>query len=341
MPNEKLSNRDRLLAVREIFEQYSDEEETLTLEELSTELSKRGLIEKLSRKSLKEDIAALAKSGFDIHAEETKNGLAIPYHLVSRPFEYHHLRLLVDAIASAKFISESETEVLVRNIHTLTSKRLAKTLTPVIHTVKKPKGVIPFSIDTIQKAIIEQDIISFQYQGKFNERTRKFELRRDGDYYLVTPAHLIVDNGNYYLIGRDERVEEIRTYRVDRIVNCSVFEPAQTPVEVESTYLSSMFNMYGGEQEQLTLKFHESVMPTVVDRFGTDIRCRRLEGDWFEVKVGALFSQGFMMWLIQFAEQAEILEPAFCREAFKNKVLELAKVYKTGIAVSQPMNESV
>ena len=47
------------------------------------------------------------------------------------------------------------------------------------------------------------------------------------------------------------------------------------------------------------------------------------------------------MWLIQFAEQAEILEPAFCREAFKNKVLELAKVYQAGVPVSPQMNESV
>ncbi|MEW8975000.1 MAG: WYL domain-containing protein, partial [Exiguobacterium sp.] len=92
MSNEKLTNRDRLLAVREIFERQSDEDHTLTLEELSMELSKRGLIEKLSRKSLKDDIAALAKSGFDVVAEETKNGLAIPYHLVSRPFEHHQLR---------------------------------------------------------------------------------------------------------------------------------------------------------------------------------------------------------------------------------------------------------
>ncbi|VWX38580.1 helix-turn-helix transcriptional regulator [Exiguobacterium oxidotolerans] len=334
MPTEKLSNRDRLLAVRDIFEKYSDEEETLTLEDLSIALSKRGLIEKLSRKSLKDDIEALAKSGFDVVKEETKNGLATPYHLVSRRFEHHQLRLLVDAIASAKFISESETQALVRTIQSLTSERLAKTLNPVIHTVKKPKGVIPFSIDTIQKAITEQEIISFQYQGKFNERTRKFELRRDGDFYLVTPAHLIVDNGNYYLIGRDERVQQIRTYRVDRIVQCSVFEPAETPVEVDPSYLSNMFNMYGGEDEQLTLKFHESVMPTVVDRFGTDIRCRRIDEEWFEVKVSALFSEGFMIWLIQFAHQAEIIEPSERREAFKEKVLQLARIYQESSVVN-------
>ncbi|WP_214851111.1 WYL domain-containing protein [Exiguobacterium sp. s193] len=328
MTIEKLSNRDRLLAVREIFEKKSDEETTLTLEELSVELSKRGLIEKLSRKSLKDDIDALARSGFDVVKEETKNGLATPYHLVSRRFEHHQLRLLVDAIASAKFISESETTALVRTIQSLTSERLAKTLNPVIHTVKKPKGSIPFSIDTIQNAITEQEIISFQYQGKFNERTRKFELRRDGEFYLVTPAHLIVDNGNYYLIGRDERLQQIRTYRVDRIVQCSVFEPTDRPVEVDPTYLSNMFNMYGGEEEQLTLKFHESVMPTVVDRFGTEIRCRRIEENWFEVKVSALFSEGFMIWLIQFANQAEIIEPVVRRDAFRAKVLQLAEVYQ-------------
>nr|WP_251137044.1 WYL domain-containing protein [Exiguobacterium sp. s193] len=316
------------MAVREIFEKKSDEETTLTLEELSVELSKRGLIEKLSRKSLKDDIDALARSGFDVVKEETKNGLATPYHLVSRRFEHHQLRLLVDAIASAKFISESETTALVRTIQSLTSERLAKTLNPVIHTVKKPKGSIPFSIDTIQNAITEQEIISFQYQGKFNERTRKFELRRDGEFYLVTPAHLIVDNGNYYLIGRDERLQQIRTYRVDRIVQCSVFEPTDRPVEVDPTYLSNMFNMYGGEEEQLTLKFHESVMPTVVDRFGTEIRCRRIEENWFEVKVSALFSEGFMIWLIQFANQAEIIEPVVRRDAFRAKVLQLAEVYQ-------------
>ncbi|WP_047395426.1 helix-turn-helix transcriptional regulator [Exiguobacterium sp. ZWU0009] len=331
MSNEKLTNRDRLLAVREIFERQSDEDHTLTLEELSMELSKRGLIEKLSRKSLKDDIAALAKSGFDVVAEETKNGLAIPYHLVSRPFEHHQLRLLVDAIASAKFISESETTSLVQTIQSLTSDKMAESLQPVLHTVKKPKGMTSRSIDTIQKAISDGFIISFQYQGKFNERTRKFELRKDGEHYLVSPAHLLMDNGNYYLIGRDERIKEIRTYRVDRIVDCKAFEPMEEPVHVEPSYLSNMFNMYGGENEQLTLKFQESLMPTVVDRFGTDIRCRRLDDLWFEVKVDALFSDGFMMWLIQFGNQAEIIAPVERRETFKNKVAGLATMYQVEI----------
>ncbi len=102
----------------------------------------------------------------------------------------------------------------------------------------------------------------------------------------------------------------------------------EEPVYVEPSYLSNMFNMYGGENEQLTLKFQESLMPTVVDRFGTDIRCRRLDDLWFEVKVDALFSDGFMMWLIQFGNQAEIIAPVERREAFKNKVAGLATMYQ-------------
>ncbi|WP_114570824.1 helix-turn-helix transcriptional regulator [Exiguobacterium flavidum] len=330
MEKAKLNNRDRLLAVREIFHTHTDEDNYLTLEELTNHLASRGEIDKLSKKSLKDDIEALAKSGFDIVAEATKNGLAIPYHLASRPFEDYELRLLVDAIASAKFISESETNHLVSVLQSFTSRHKAKTLQPVMHTVKKPRGKIPFSIHYIQEAIAKHMMITFQYQGKFNERTRMFELRKDGGRYFVTPAHLIVDNGNYYLIGREEESKDLRTYRVDRIVDCQIFEPADSPVTVDPSYLSNMFSMYGGEAEKLTIRFRESLMPTVVDRFGTDIRCRRIDENWFEVEVSALFSDGFMGWLLQFADQTEILAPASRREEFRAKVEQLANLYQVG-----------
>ncbi|MFN3367353.1 MAG: WYL domain-containing protein, partial [Exiguobacterium mexicanum] len=203
-----MNNRERLLEVRRFFERHTDDNHPKTLEDLLEYLSTIGDTSKLAKKSVKDDIQALTDSGFEVQDELEKNGLAKKYWHSARLFEIHELRMMVDAIVAAKFISEDVTERIVEKLQKLTSIPEAETLQSIIKTPKKKHGQIPYHIDRIQRAIQEQKAISFQYTDVvgFDATKRTFPLRRDGERYVVNPIDLHWNHEQYYLIGIDESI---------------------------------------------------------------------------------------------------------------------------------------
>lgn len=59
--------------------------------------------------AVREDVAALEESlVFPVSSIQEKVGIPKNYYYDDRPFEIHELRLLMDAINAAKFISRNE-----------------------------------------------------------------------------------------------------------------------------------------------------------------------------------------------------------------------------------------
>ena len=50
------------------------------------------------------------------------------------------------------------------------------------------------------------------------------ELRKGGEFYEVSPWALLWEDENYYLIGFDSASQEIRHYRVDKMMRISIEE---------------------------------------------------------------------------------------------------------------------
>jgi LmbE family N-acetylglucosaminyl deacetylase len=101
MADNHLSNRFRILAIREILEKYSDEEHHLTLYEIGEYLVE--MLEKeepMNSKTVARDIQAIKKSGLKIQISKGPNN-AGRYKLLSRQFDVNEIRILIDAIMSA------------------------------------------------------------------------------------------------------------------------------------------------------------------------------------------------------------------------------------------------
>ena len=59
--------------------------------------------------------------------------------------------------------------------------------------------------------------ISFKYL-KYSINDVKNQVERGhGEKYTVSPYKLMIDNGNYYLLGFSDKFQEIRIYRLDRM----------------------------------------------------------------------------------------------------------------------------
>ena len=187
--------RLRTLYVMKILMEYSDENHLLSSNEIVKRLKEYGV--KAERKSIYTDIAILKQFGMDISTEPN-----VGYYLNHRFFELAELKLLVDAVQSSKFITESSSEKLIKKLETLTSKMNGHQLQRQVYIrnrLKSGNTSIFYNVDKIHTAISKNEKVTFHYC----EWTVKKELqvKKDGALYTVSPWALTWDDENYYLVG--------------------------------------------------------------------------------------------------------------------------------------------
>ena len=108
----------KLLYLSDILSEKTDEAHPLSANELCDALCAAGI--EAERKSVYKDIEVLKEYGLDIilGTENNKRG----YFIGARKFELAELRLLLDAVQAANFISQKKTKILVEKIESFASK---------------------------------------------------------------------------------------------------------------------------------------------------------------------------------------------------------------------------
>ena len=234
--------------------------------------------------------------------------------MIGRQFELAELKLL-DAIQSSKFITEKMTNRLIGKLETLVSQHDAADLRRQVFVsgrIKTMNEAVYYSVDTIYNAISQNKKIKFQYyQWNVKKRT---ELRHGGAYYHISPWGLLWDHGNYYLIGYDSRAEQIRHYRVDKMLHILLSEEIREGKEEfqkidMASYSKKSFGMFGGKEQSVKLLVENSLAGVIVDRFGKDVMMIPADADHFTVSVDVQVSSQFISWVFALGGQAKNCQP--------------------------------
>ncbi len=325
----KLSTKQRLLKVREILERYTDEENQLTIREIIDLLDSD---QPIGVHTVRDDIKELEESGlFDVIEQQEKNGLEKYYSHQNRLFELHELRVLVDAVSAARFITKNDSEKLIEKLKKLTSDHLAKQLENrilLIDGVKTENSHVKYAIHTLHGAICKRQVVRFQY-GKYN-LDKQFQLRRDGGFYYVKPLGLIWNFNFYYLIGQYEPDGDIRHYRVDRMRNVTALERTFLPdpgFDI-SKYTSKLFHMYSGEERNVEIEFDNHLINVVIDRFGLNVPITRHTENTFRISTPAVISDGLVRWLLTWGADAKVLNPPELVKRIKEETEKMRKQYE-------------
>ena len=314
----------KLLYLADWLRRDTDEEHSQTTAEILARLESAGI--SAERKSVYDDIRALTDYGMDIVAERGRQG---GYRLVHREFELPELKLLVDAVQSSKFLSEKKSRALIRKLESLTSRWEAQRLQRQVYAVGRVKSgneSVYYNIDTIHTAISSDRQIAFRYFEWTMDKTARY--RHGGTVYERSPYALVWDDENYYLVAYDHTASPpgIRHYRVDRMERLRVIDTPRAGREIfenmdMAQYAQRMFGMFGGEQQELELRFAARLAGVVLDRFGKETIFLPQDDGTFRVHVRAVVSPQFMGWLAGFGPEAKLLGPpqvveeyvAFCR----------------------------
>jgi len=323
--NQKL----KLLYLRQFLLEKTDEQHSVTVPEMIDYLATQDI--KAERKSIYDDLEALERFGMDIVKVKGKN---TGYHVGARDFELAELKLLVDSVQSSKFITQKKTLSLIKKIEGLASSYDAKLLQRQVYVrgrVKSMNESVYYNVDKISAAITADRAIRFHY---FQYTVSKEEqLRRNGEFYIVSPFALLWDDENYYLLGYDADNDELRHYRVDKMKDIDPISEVRRGKEIFekedlSAYGQKVFGMFSGREELVKLRFREHLVGTVIDRFGKDVMIIADGKGYFTVTLSLVVSPQFFGWLFGYGDEVEVLSPELLRCEVKELASKVAAMYE-------------
>lgn len=327
--NQGYSTRERLLEVVRILQEYTDEKSMLSIHEIYSffpENSKVGI------RGVREDISALETSNaFPVISVQEKNGLKKHYYYDGRLFEVHELRLLMDAIAAAKFIPKKETNQLLAKIRQLTSRPLSKQLGNELQVTDKANSdaqEVTAFVQLLHEAVQEKQVVTFQY-GRYDTNL-EFKLSNNCKEYEVQPLGLVWNRDRYYLVAHLISANEVRQYRVDRMRNVQLTEEYFVPDPTFSLrkYVRNMFHMYSGVMISLEAEFSERLINVVVDRFGLSANIKKQDNGKFALKAKVAMSDGLVGWLLRWGSNVKVLHPPVLRNQMKEEIEKMNQLYQ-------------
>ena len=324
MPEENYQ-KIKLLKIMEILRQETDEEHPMTKVELAARLVAMNV--SCSPRSLIRDIKLLNEQGYEIM--ERLVGHEKAYFVCDRSFSVPELKILIDAVQAAGFVTEKKTGELVDKIAALGGSHRAAILKGNIvkfNTRKHTNETIYYTVGFIEDAIQRNKKIIFRYFD-LDENGQKV-YRRDGHHYVVEPVALVFNEDNYYLIVYSEKHDGTANYRVDRIdsveiIDDPISDKARSLRRKVARYTEEAFKMFNGQPETITLRFTDKLIGPVLDKFGEVTKMTRVDDHTIEATVQVRIAPTFWGWLFQFGTDMDIMEPEALKEEYKNKAAEL------------------
>lgn len=322
--NQKL----KLLYLTKIFREQTDEEHMLTIAEIIEKLSAYDV--SADRKTLYTDFEELRHFGLDIISQQI--GRQHYYYLGAREFELPELKLLVDSVQSAKFITAQKSQKLIKKLEGLVSKYEATQLQRQVYITGRVKTMnesIYYNVDKLHAALSADAQIQFQYY-QWNVK-KEMELRRGGKLYQVSPWGLMWDDEYYYLVAYDAETDKIKHYRVDKMLRIQITDQKRAGKERYQSfnlpnYTKRIFGMFSGEETKVTLEADNSMAGVLIDRFGKDIMLIPQDGGRFRATVDVAISDQFLGWIVALGT-VKIVGPEAVVKKMQAKVSNLIADY--------------
>ena len=257
------------------------------------------------------------------------------YHHTNRLFDTAELKIMIDAVAASKYLTEKKSRELIAKIKTLGCSFDSDKLNRDILMRKKIKSMndkVLKNLDIIYSAINSNVQVSFQYMKWTPQRKQDFV--RKGELYLVSPFALTLNDDNYYLISFDHKNQRLQHYRVDKMQSLKLTQEPREGKEIFKNfdiadYSLKTFGMFSGREENVRIQAKNSLAGVFIDRFGTE--CIRPDFDnqgKFIARITVNVSPQFYAWLFGLGKDIKILSPNSVIEEYTAMLQEVQKNYQ-------------
>ena len=318
----------KLMKLWELLKRETDEDHPISRRELCRRLNEMGISSNVRTLSL--DIEELTVGGYKIISR--KQGKEKVYFVADHEFSIPELKIIIDALQAASFVTEKKTAELVEKIAMiggLHKAELLKSSMVRFNTRKNTNEAILYTVDSIEDAIARRKKITFNYFHLNEKAERVYVTTRAGrkKRYSIEPVALIFNEDNYYLMGYSSRHPgTTANYRIDRMDHVELVEDAEFSKEAlaridgVAAFTEEAFKMFGGERETVVLRFDKQLIGPVFDKFGEDTPMKSVDENTCEATVHVQIAPTFFGWLAQFGDKMKVLEPESVVEKYREHI---------------------
>lgn len=314
----------RQLYILQYLYEQTDEEHPATTADIMAHLSSKGI--SAHRQTVAEDIGQLVAFGIDIITERSRKNR---YFYGARLFELAELKMMVDAIQAARFITPRKSKKLIGKLSGLTSVHHAAELDRQLFlsgVAKTMNERILYTVNTIYEAISTCRQLRFKYYEYTAEKKKVFKHR--GQIYEFSPYDLVWHNDTYYVFGWSESHGKVIKFRVDRIHQPKLtgMDAHPKPEDYDLTiYIRRTFSMYEDEDCTVEMLCENRLMKSIVDRFGEAVAVRLADSERFIATVEVSVSPTFFAWVFTFGGEIKILSPKSVADRYIEQLTDALK----------------
>ena len=302
----------RLLRVQHILERETDATHSIDMTQLIEFLND---VNESDRRTLYDDVRDLESIGTKVKIDKSVRPPRLSVE--ERTFSLSELKLMIDAIASSKYLTMEASQALIDKLKMFCSRYEANELnrqTLLSNRAKRIDNNFHNNVSIISNAIEQKKKLAFEY-FRINTRGKRGYNKVSS---IVSPWFTVYTDDKYYMIAYDGKMR--RNYRVDRMENIRILEEKQDGEEEYKQFklelpfrTQSMFNLFGEEKEYVTLRCPEYYYYTIEDKFGSNLVPRREKDkngkEYITVDVPVAVGDQFFAWIFSMKNKVQIVAP--------------------------------
>lgn len=316
-----MSKQNRTLLVLQYIWEHSDEDHQVTAKDIIAFLEENDI--SATSRTVKADVDQLIAFGIDI---EINHSTQNRFYMYERNFELAEIKLLIDAVQSARFITDNKSKRLIKKLSAFASEHQQNELKRQLYVDKRIKTENDsgyYSVDSLHTAIQGKKKVSFKYVEFAPDKTKK--EKHDGQVYVFSPYAMVWNDDCYYAIGYSEAPNhnKVVKFRVDRMKALTVLDKSavRKPKDFDvEDYFSQIFSMYDGPECDVDILCENDMMKHVIDQFGEKVKTNIVDNKHFLASVRVSLSPTFYAWVFSFAGKMIIKNPQEAIDGFKKMI---------------------
>lgn len=316
-----------VLYILNVLKKYSDEKHLLSSNEISKIIDNEYSV-KIDSRKIRRDINLLIEIfGYDIETYEKNNKGYMIRKDPDKDFELGELDAIINTFAYSNFVPSNISDEIIAKCLTkmnVYEQTKYKNYKASLKNTKTNNQEIIKNIEDINKAIAEEKKITFDYY-KYSIINNKLVEEKiiPKKPYIVSPYKITYNLQKLYLFCKKDGIKELLKYRLDRMKNIQIInkkiDNKYTKEEIDYEIKSNLA-MYTGETIPFEIECDISILDTIIEVFGKDIKVKSIDKSTFKTKIYSP-EDGFKYFYLRNIETIKVIKP----EKFIKKIRKILK----------------
>lgn len=334
----------------EILKEHSDEKHPLTQQQICGYLEEKLGI-KPNRKTVAQHLKSIigdpscnvfiADNGNDEDDKSDKKYITDIYYAADITAEKYEF--LADSIIYSPMLPADYVRDLIKKINSLSTGNTKSKEANLMETFHYGNKSIFLVIENIKEAMntnrkLDVTISDYDKNGKLltkSDPQSGIELHR----LMLSPYGIVMADGFYYLLANDVRYDDLRHFRIDKILGASICEEdgsmrdvrtlSNVPRDLKPVQYKNLNRyMLDGTVERVHINIKKKDISLVLDTFGNEFTCNKVidNDDIYDVTFRANI-QTAVRWAIANRKAVKLTSPKRAVDIVKEEISALSEMY--------------